>query len=238
MINELKGSRGSKMKPWLYVFALFFSQVALLLLITICCWIFPQTINLLSTSIAAILLVLMSGVFALGTVILIIRPSSVHEFLDYFDLRLNICEIKVISLLLGFCLGFAGVILSKYNLVDSSRNPNFSQIFKESNFYIKYFFALALIVFPFIEEIVMRGFIYRIFRDYYGILFSSGLVLLIVLVTHWSAMTASVPAFLILCIVQVVLCLIYEKTNCLWNSIICHATYNATLGIYDLLFYK
>lgn len=238
MINDLNKIREKKSNPWINIFALFFSQIALLLLIAICCWIFPQKINLLSTSIGAILLVLMSGVFALGTVILIIRPSSVHEFLDYFDLRLNIREIKVISLPLGFCLGFAGVILSKYNLVDSSGNPGFSQIFKESNFYIKYFFALALIVFPFIEEIVMRGFIYRTFRDYYGMLFSFGLVFLIALVIHWSSMTASVSAFLIICILQVVLCYIYEKTNCLWNSIICHATYNATLGIHDLLFYK
>lgn len=76
----------------------------------------------------------------------------------------------------------------------------------------------------------MRGFLYRAFRESYGIAFTVAIIVMTATVTHWRVMRASPWLFLLLAVLQSILCLILEKTNKLWNCIACHVTYNATIA--------
>jgi len=93
----------------------------------------------------------------------------------------------------------------------------------------KYLLVILLLVGPVFEEIIMRGFLYRAFRESYGIILSVSTMVLVTTLTHWGVMTASLWMFLLLAVLQAILCLILEKTRNLWNCIACHFVYNATV---------
>lgn len=75
----------------------------------------------------------------------------------------------------------------------------------------------------------MRGFLYRAFRDRYGIAFSMLTVAMAATISHVGVATASLTIFFLLTVLQVILCLLLETTRNLWNCILCHVLYNATL---------
>lgn len=79
------------------------------------------------------------------------------------------------------------------------------------------------------EEIIMRGFLYRTFRESYGIALSILIVAFVAMLTQWGVMTALTWAFLLLAAVQVILCLLLQGERNLWNCVVCHYVYNATL---------
>lgn len=97
-------------------------------------------------------------------------------------------------------------------------------------FYVTY----VVLVTPFYEEMVLRGFVYRALRANIGILFSTAIVLCATTFFHWGLISqprGSLGTFLVLCLGSTILCLTREKTDSLWNCVLIHAVYNSTVTL-------
>jgi membrane protease YdiL (CAAX protease family) len=89
------------------------------------------------------------------------------------------------------------------------------------------FFALkTILLVPFYEEVVTRGFLYRAFRGTYGVPSSVFVVVLFSGYFHWSSVSRSLFTFFSLALLWVLLCIVRETTTSLWNCILCHSVYN------------
>ena len=94
----------------------------------------------------------------------------------------------------------------------------------------RYLFLLPLVILaPMFEESIYRGFLYKAFRGSYPIVVS--LILLIVWTanTHWRYYSHSWIAALDLTMLTVVQCYLREKSDSLWDCILCHFAFNASL---------
>jgi membrane protease YdiL (CAAX protease family) len=90
---------------------------------------------------------------------------------------------------------------------------------------------LILFVSPFLEEPVMRGYLYPALRRSYGILSSVFVILVIAAVFHYRPMLTSLSTGLVMSLLTIVLCVVREKTGNLWNCILCHFLYNMLLAV-------
>ena len=96
----------------------------------------------------------------------------------------------------------------------------------------KWFFIIyGVLVGPFSEEVVRRGFLYRAFRGSYKPLLSTVFVLCVHAYFHWGLISHSLYTFSCLLLVEALLCFIREWTGNVWNCVLCHAVYNATQGL-------
>jgi len=96
----------------------------------------------------------------------------------------------------------------------------------------KWFFIIyGVLLAPFSEEVVRRGFLYRAFRGSYKPLLSTFLVLCVHAYFHWGLISQSFYTFVCLVLVEALLCVIREWTGNVWNCVLCHAAYNATQGL-------
>ncbi|MDR3575460.1 MAG: CPBP family intramembrane metalloprotease [Anaerolineaceae bacterium] len=84
---------------------------------------------------------------------------------------------------------------------------------------------------PFFEEVVMRGFLYTAFRGSKGKLASTFLTLLVGIYFHRVAIIHSFYTALCLVSLWVLLCILREWTNSVWNCVVCHAIYNLSVAI-------
>ncbi len=89
--------------------------------------------------------------------------------------------------------------------------------------------VILLLGAPIFEEIIMRGFLYRTFREHYGTALSVSIIVVVAMLTHPGVLQASPWLFGVLAVSQATLCLVLEKTGSIWNCIACHFAYNATV---------
>lgn len=87
---------------------------------------------------------------------------------------------------------------------------------------------LTVVIAPISEEITMRGFLYRSFRQNLGIPLSIFFVLCMHNFFHWGVITRSYHAFFCLVALEIMLCIVRERTGNVWNCVLCHAAYNST----------
>lgn len=83
---------------------------------------------------------------------------------------------------------------------------------------------------PLIEEITMRGFLFKAFRGTFGLYVSTSLVLGVQTYFHWGLVFHDIEAFGIFILGGIILCLLMEYTESSWNCFLFHATYNATVA--------
>jgi len=76
----------------------------------------------------------------------------------------------------------------------------------------------------------MRGFLFRAFRNTYGFLFATVLILVLTGLGH-DIISKSLAGFALIMSVNLALCFIREKSNSLWDCILCHLAYNSTLNL-------
>lgn len=84
---------------------------------------------------------------------------------------------------------------------------------------------------PFFEELAFRGFIYKAFRQSYPIAACITLLVAITAVTHYPDFLSSWLTGSVLGIWTIVQCYVREKSDSLWDCIICHAAFNGWLMI-------
>ncbi len=217
------------LKPWLYVAALFGSQLFALLVLVVC-WKFSIAFRgWVDTPPGTFSVTVLGGLAAFLVVILLSRVRSLVGLLSLFEFQSLRRRLNYFVLVAGFVLGITGIFLTRVKM------PHFAETYPLTKPFIhqlgpeKYLLTIILLVGPIFEEIIMRGFLYRAFRKSYGISASVFAMVLVATLTHFGIMTASPWTFLLLATLQVVLCIILESTNNLWNCIACHIVYNATL---------
>ncbi len=169
-----------------------------------------------------------------GVIWLFLRPPSVGEYFRQLGLRFPPRDVSLPLIILGLALGFAANYLGSRFSAEAAANSTFLKSFAKGSYEGAYLYAVTLVAGPFLEEMVMRGFLYQTFRKGYGVPVSVAALVFIGTLTHWKVATASVWFFLILAFLQVALCLTFEKTKNLWNCIALHVAYNAVIAYFFL----
>jgi membrane protease YdiL (CAAX protease family) len=218
------------LKPWLCIAALFGSQLVGLVVVVAFWEFFPRFRYWAGTPFGTFFIAAGGVLAAFLVVLLFAHPQSLSDVLDLFEFQSLRQGISYFAVVAGFVLGLTGVFLARIALP-----PDFAETYPLTKPFIhqpgpeKHLFTILVLVGPVFEEIIMRGFLYRAFRESYGIVLSISIVVLVATLTHPGVTTASPWMFLLLAVVQVTLCLILERTRNLWNCIVCHCAYNLTL---------
>jgi membrane protease YdiL (CAAX protease family) len=174
-------------------------------------------------------LLLTQGSLSLCIVFLFARIQSVHNFFN----QVGMSHQPTLSGLFAACVAVGIGYLALYGVVKQWIPPN--QLFRSFYYqggWAKWFFIVdALLIAPFCEEVVRRGFLYRAFRGSYKPPSSICFVLCVHAYFHWGTISQSLCTFTCLVLVEIWLCLIQEWTGNLWNCVLCHAAYNATQNL-------
>jgi membrane protease YdiL (CAAX protease family) len=102
------------------------------------------------------------------------------------------------------------------------------QVFRNEGGKIGLFYALySCSVGPFAEEVAERGFLYRAFRENYGIYLSIALIICLDVFFHWQMASHSFFSLGLISSITILTCIIREKTGSTWNCIFFHVVYNA-----------
>ncbi len=220
--------------PWFCAAALYVSQIAIAVLALVGCVVSPGFAYWIRNPWGVFCVTAIGGLVALGVIFLFLRPRSVGEYFRRLGLRFPPHDVSIPLVLLGGALGLAANYLSSRFPAEAAVNPAFQKPFANGSHEGACLFAVMLVAGPFIEELVMRGFLYRGFRKGYGVPVSVASLVFLGTLTHWGAATASVWYFLILALLQVALCLTLEKTKNLWNCIALHVAYNVVIAYFFL----
>jgi membrane protease YdiL (CAAX protease family) len=103
-------------------------------------------------------------------------------------------------------------------------------LFENTVGFTRYFFLVPLLLLaPFIEEVVNRGFLYKAFRGSYSLEISMALLVVLAIITHWQQCHNSPSATFSLSVLTIVQCYLREKSGSLWDCILCHFVFNASL---------
>jgi membrane protease YdiL (CAAX protease family) len=213
--------------PWLCVGALFCSQAIALVPLVIFFNLFPQFVWWMATPFGQFFLAGTGGLVALGVVVLFVRPKSVSDFLNFFGLRSIPEDISYFGIVAGLVLGLMDIFFSRIEGVDFAQHDPLTRAFAYQAGPEKHLLIILSLLGPIFEEIIMRGFLYRAFRQNYGTLLSTLIIVAIAMLTHLGVVRASLVAFFFLSVLNVILCVLLERTNKLWNCIFCHVAYNA-----------
>jgi membrane protease YdiL (CAAX protease family) len=111
----------------------------------------------------------------------------------------------------------------------SKEHPSVATFSTAGEFYWSFFVVYSILVVPFFEETVLRGFLYRSFRGSYGVGPSTILVLCVAIYFHWGLVKANWVSLVVLMVGGSVLCIMREYTGSTWNCVLFHAAYNATV---------
>jgi membrane protease YdiL (CAAX protease family) len=221
-------------RPWICLGALLGSQLVVFVVVAITLVLSRSFRYWIGTSLGHFSIFTLGLLAALLVALMFSRPKSVSNFLDIFELKSIRGSISCSAIIVGLILGCIGVFAAQTLPAGLSEKAWVTRAFIYQVGLAKYLPIIALLADPFCEEIFIRGFLYRAFRKSYGVYLSIFMIVLVAMLTH-PVMRASVWVFLVLSTLQVILCLILEKTRNLSNCIICHFAYNATLVCASLM---
>ncbi|HWF17760.1 MAG TPA: CPBP family intramembrane glutamic endopeptidase [Verrucomicrobiae bacterium] len=198
---------------WLFAgFAIIYAFLSAIVIVAPA-MVFPSWEGLLRARIISSAFFVFNLCVFLGISVFLSRVKSLSEFKSAFDLTKPRETDVLMSIGIGILLQFTGIFLF----------GNLSHLHPTRSF--QYDFVPALLV-PFFEEPAMRGFVYKSFRNAYGVVPSMLLVVAISLVFH-TQVYSSVYRFVMISALNAILCLLKEKRFSLWNCIACHLAFNA-----------
>jgi membrane protease YdiL (CAAX protease family) len=94
----------------------------------------------------------------------------------------------------------------------------------------RYLFLISpILLSPLFEETMYRGFIYKAFRNSYPLWASMLLVVAWTANTHWGQYSVSWVAAFDISVLTMVQCYLREKSDSLWDCILCHLAFNTSL---------
>jgi membrane protease YdiL (CAAX protease family) len=215
------------LRPWLYLLAMFGSQLVALAILATVWTVFPQFRHWMETPLGTFSVTVFGGLSAFAVVMLLSAPGL--RFLSLFEFQSIGRGLSYFAPSAGLALGLIGVCLTRIRMDHFSDNYPLMRPFIHLSGPQRYLLVVVLLLGPVFEEIIMRGFLYRAFRKNYGPTLSISVITLAAMLTHPSIMASSALLFLFLAAFQAFLCLILEKTGNLWDCIACHCVYNATV---------
>jgi membrane protease YdiL (CAAX protease family) len=161
------------------------------------------------------------------TVFIFSGSSSIPAFLKNMGMTCwpsaKISSLGVLAIVLGVLQMYCSTVFH------SRENPTY-QMYQSGSLGVRVSFVLfGCAVAPFFEEVVMRGYFYKIFRSNCGAAMAIGLCALINAASHWTVMQRSITAIIFLNLVLLALCLIYERERIISSSLLFHIAYNSTV---------
>jgi len=91
-----------------------------------------------------------------------------------------------------------------------------------------YLYLLPMLAAGFWEEPVNRGFLYKAFRGSYSMGLSIGAIIVFTAYTHWNQYEHFGWAVISISGVMAIQCYLREKSDSLWDCILCHLVFNAS----------
>jgi membrane protease YdiL (CAAX protease family) len=153
------------------------------------------------------------------------RVQAVRDFLQPSGLRRGVSVLGWCAAWLAIAIAFIDGYGASRGLTASSRRH---QPLGYGAFSLAwYYFTLSSVVIaPFCEEVVTRGFLFRALRGRYSFLVTTIIIICFSAYFHRSSGLRS--AFTLGCLTSlwVLLCIVRERTRSLWNCLLCHAVYN------------
>ena len=215
-------------KAWLCVVSLILMQVALAFIaVFVCCGIFGYALK--RSPVGLFLINATAGMLAVFITLLFAQPKTVEQLKASFDLQKPELKTALFLVVSGACLAGVAVFLIKtgHGAPRSSLVEDFSASGSNGMAWLQFLGITA----PLIEEFVVRGYLYPAFRQSYSVIFSVVSVLVIAVLNHFTLVMSSILAAAAVLGLNVLLCLIREKTGSLWNCILCHISYNVVCSL-------
>ena len=155
----------------------------------------------------------------LGVCIYFTKVRSRQDFVSSFALLASPFRLWLLSALSGICVAFTLKLIEP----GASGHIWFQTYFDVS--------SIALLLGPFAEEVIMRGFFYRAFRNVMPVAFSILLAFGIdALLFHYGTFR-NLQALFGVAVVNVGACLFREHSKSLWPAISFHVAYNIPFAI-------
>jgi len=157
------------------------------------------------------------------------RTETLATFLKGFSLDLKPSDYVSYGLVMALIIRIFGHFMVVHGWGKGVYNYDLAS-FRNTIGFERYFFLLPLLILaPICEEIIYRGFLYKAFRGSYPVAASMILIVGWICYTHWSQYSVSWIAALDLSTLTIVQCYLREKSASLWDCILCHFAFNASL---------
>ena len=152
------------------------------------------------------------------------RASSISGFLKHIGLRQGFT-------FWGWCAAWLALGIALINSYGASKGwtasstqPHIGYAALGVGWWV--FRLRSILLAPFYEEVVTRGFLYRAFRGSFKVPFAIAVIIFFSAYFHFESVTQSLFTFLCLAFLWGLLCLVREWTGSLWNCLLCHTVYN------------
>lgn len=147
------------------------------------------------------------------------RVRSVNDFKESFEFHPPSNRSAFVAVLIGAAIGMFAAIGSQSSVPHNRMVESFDP---SDRGYLNIILLLA----PFTEEVVLRGYLYKAFRQNYSPILSTIYILIFTVVLHLGPFSTSFIAAVSLLCLNIATCVLREKTGSLWNCVIAHLTYN------------
>jgi len=185
--------KGKTLRPWLYLAAVFGSQLVALVIVATVWAFFPQFRHWMETPFGTFSVTVFGGLAAF--VVVMSFSASRLDFLSLFEFQSIRRGLSYFAPGMGFALGLTGVCLTRIRMENFADHYPLMRPFIHLAGPQRYLLVIVLLIGPIFEEIIMRGFLYRAFRKNYGITLSVSIIVLAAMLTHPGVMASSAWLF-------------------------------------------
>ncbi len=155
------------------------------------------------------------------------RVESFRSFFKAVGLDRKPTELAWFGVVAALFLRFVGHLAYVFHLAKTYPDPYWDKYLNTPGFE-RIFFLAPLLLAAFFEEPVNRGFLYTGFRRSYSGGASAAIVVAYTAYTHWNQYRHFGIAVITLSALTIVQCYLREKSDSLWDIIICHFVFNAS----------
>jgi membrane protease YdiL (CAAX protease family) len=155
------------------------------------------------------------------------RVENRQQFLEAFSLRLGPTSYVWFAVVAALILRGVAHLLTTSGLVRGATTTSLRG-FGHTLGLERWLFLAPGLMAPFVEELFIRGFLYRAFRGSYSVPVSVGLILAFTALTHRDQYARSLLAAVGLSLLTLLQCYLRERTRSVWDCIICHFVFNAS----------
>jgi membrane protease YdiL (CAAX protease family) len=188
---------------------------------------YPMSGHWLHTERGIVLWSLVSSSIYLLTAGCFARTETLATFWSAFGLNRKPSEMVWFGIAMAVGIRVVGHVLFAPHL-GQGRAANEISAFHRTFGPEQYLYVLSpMLLAPFFEETVNRGFVYRAFRGSYLMPVSTLLLIAWTAVSHWTQYLRLEGA-LVLSLITLVQCYLREKSDSIWDCVICHAVFNAS----------
>jgi membrane protease YdiL (CAAX protease family) len=157
------------------------------------------------------------------------RTETLASFWKGFGLDTKPSEHLWFGAVVGLIIRAFGHFMIVYGLGKGVTNYDMTEFKRTVDVGQLSFLASPILCAPLFEELVNRGFLYKAFRNSYSVGISVVLMVMWTGLTHWPSYLHSWIAVIVLSAWTVVQCYLREKSTSIWDCIICHFIFNASI---------